>query len=215
MTRHSLFVIGILIVSCAAPQTEAPPVGETPTVEQGVASPAPYVSGGRSSTGYLSWEDLSVRMVGEGGPNAGLRIDVTSLSEDAIRLAADDIRSYLNDNRARIADRVPGAELDRLTPFLVGYTGFEKEVAFDPTRLQIRSEGATYYPRHILPVSAKFDRRVVDLYETVYGIYLFPGRLDLVSTLEFQYGDLSSGGSWRRVVEQVQRAKTRRQGDTD
>lgn len=215
MTRHSLFVIGILILACAAPQTEAPPVGETPAVEPGVASPAPYVTGGRSSTGYLSWEDLSVRMVGQSGPNAGLRIDVTSLSEDAIRLASDDIRSYLNDNRARIADRVHGTELDRLTPFLVGYTGFEKEVAFDPTRLQIRSEGSTYYPRHILPVSAKFDRRVVDLYETVYGIYLFPGRLDLVATLEFQYGDLSSGGSWRRVVEQVQRAKMRRQGDTD
>ena len=33
-------------------------------------------------------------MVGDAGPDAGLRIDVTTLSEDAIRLAADDIRSY-------------------------------------------------------------------------------------------------------------------------
>jgi hypothetical protein len=151
-------------------------------------------------------------MVGQ-GPTAGLRIDVTTLNQDAIRLAADDIRTYLGDQRMRIADRVPGGELDRLTAFLVGYTGFEKEVGFDPTRLQIRSEGSTYYPRHILPISAKFDRRVVDLYETVYGVYLFPEGLDLVATLEFQYGELSTGGSWRRVVERVQRAKTQRQGE--
>ena len=170
-------------------------------------------SGVVSSTGYLSWEDLSVRMVGQGGPAAGLRIDVTTLNPDAVRLASDDIRSYLSDQRARIAERVPGDDAERLTAFLVGYTGFEKEVSFDPTRLQIRSEGSTYYPRNILPVSAKFDRRIVDLYETVYGIYLFPEGLDLIATLEFQYGELSSGGAWREVVRRVQRAKTQRQSE--
>jgi hypothetical protein len=65
----------------------------------------------------------------------------------------------------------------------------------------------------VLPLSAKFDRRIVGLYETVYGIYLFPAGLDLVGTLEFQYGELSSGSAWREVVRRVQRAKTRRQGD--
>jgi hypothetical protein len=62
-------------------------------------------------------------------------------------------------------------------------------------------------------MSAKFDRRIVGLYETVYGIYLFPAGLDLIATLEFQYDNLSSGGAWRRVVEKVQRAKTQRQSD--
>jgi hypothetical protein len=153
-------------------------------------------------------------MVGQSGPTAGLRIDVTTLNSDAVRLAADDIRSYLNDQRARIADRVPGDDAERLTAFLVGYTGFEKEIGFDPTRLQIRSEGSTYYPLHILPLSPKFDRRVVGLYETVYGVYLFPEGLDLIGTLEFQYGELSTGSAWRRVVERVQRAKTQRQSDS-
>jgi hypothetical protein len=193
---------GFALLACAAPRPEAPPPGDIPA------------DAAESSTGYLTWEDLSVRMVGQSGPTAGLRIDVTTLNSDAVRLAADDIRSYLNDQRARIADRVSGDEAERLTAFLVGYTGFEKEVGFDPTRLQIRSEGSTYYPRHILPLSPKFDRRVVGLYETVYGIYLFPEGLDLIGTLEFQYGELSSGGAWRRVVERVQRAKTQRQSDS-
>jgi hypothetical protein len=206
----------LVALGCAAPGGETPP-GDTGTAaaEDAVAPPpvteaAP--AGAASASGYLSWEDLSVRVVGQ-GPTAGLRIDVTTLSPDAVRLAADDIRSYLGDQRARIGERVPGEDAERLTAFLVGYTGFEKEVGFDPTRLQIKSEGSTYYPRHVLPLSAKFDRRIVGLYETVYGIYLFPAGLDLLATLEFQYDNLSSGGAWRRVVEKVQRAKTQRQGD--
>jgi hypothetical protein len=197
-------------LACAAPPPATTPDGAPPAAV--AETPVDRPSGVVSSTGYLSWEDLSVRMVGQ-GRTAGLRIDVTTLNADAVRLASDDIRSYLSDQRARIADRVPGDDAERLTAFLVGYTGFEKEVGFDPTRLQIRSEGSTYYPRHVLPVSAKFDRRVVDLYETVYGIYLFPAGLDLIATLEFQYDELSSGAAWRDVVRRIQRAKTQRQGE--
>lgn len=209
--KTAVLAAGLALLACAAPRPQDPPPGEPPvdTTESTPPADSPRVV---SSTGYLTWEDLSVRMVGQ-GPTAGLRIDVTTLNPDAVRLASDDIRSYLSDQRARIAERVRGEDADRLTAFLVAYTGFEKEIGFDPTRLQIRSEGSTYYAQNILPVSAKFDRRIVGLYETVYGIYLFPAGLDLIATLEFQYDDLSSGGSWRRVVERVQRAKTQRQGD--
>lgn len=209
--RLALVALPFLALACAAPPPDGPPAGDLPPGE--TAPPSARDPGALGSTGYLRWEDLSVRLVAQSGPDAGLRIDITTLHPDAIRLAADDIRSYLNDQRARIGDRVPGPDAERLTAFLVGYTGFEKEVGFDPTRLQIRSEGSTYYARHVLPLSTRFDRRVVDLYETVYGIYLFPPDLDLVATLQFEYGGLSSGGAWRRVVEQVQRAKTQRQSD--
>ncbi len=211
MTRAAQALPLLVALACAAPPPVTPPAGEPPA-EVSETAQTDRPTGIVSSTGYLSWEDLSVRMVGQ-GPTAGLRIDVTTLNPDAVRLASDDIRSYLSDQRARIAERVQGADAERLTAFLVGYTGFEKEVSFDPTRLQIRSEGSTYYPRNILPVSGKFDRRIVDLYETVYGIYLFPEGLDLIATLEFQYGELSSGGAWREVVRRVQRAKTRRQSE--
>jgi hypothetical protein len=209
--RSTLLAAGLALLACAAPPPQTPPTGEPP-VDPATTGPPADAPGVLSSTGYLTWEDLSVRMVGQGA-TAGLRIDVTTLNQDAVRLASDDIRTYLSDQRARIAERVRGDEAERLTAFLVGYTGFEKEIGFDPTRLQIRSEGSTYYPQHILPMSAKFDRRIVGLYETVYGIYLFPAGLDLIATLEFQFDNLSSGGAWRRVVEKVQRAKTQRQSD--
>ena len=209
-TLAAVVVPSLLALACAAPAPETP-AGDQPSG----AEPPPTIRdpAALGSTGYLTWEDISVRMVGQSGPETGLRIDVTTLHPDAVRLASDDIRSLLNDHRTRIADRVTGPDADRLTAFLVGYTGFEKEVSFDPTRLQIRSEGSTYYARHVLPLSPRFDSRLVGLYETVYGIYLFQEGLDLVATLEFQYGEMSSGGAWRDVVRRVQRAKTQRESD--
>lgn len=204
-----------LIVACAPPSQEATPARPeteaTAGQEEQTGPPAPPPRGDVTrSPGYLSWEDLTVRMVGQSGPNAGLRIDVTTIHDEALRLAGDDVRAYFRDLKGKIPDAVPGEEWRKLKPFLVGFTGFEKEISFDPTRLVLRSEGSTLYPRYIVPVSSGFDRQLVGLHETLYGIYLFPSEIDLFATLEFRYRDLSSGTRWRNVVEQIERAKTRR-----
>lgn len=198
----------VLGAACSAAREE----GSPPAAVVG-SPPADSVRAGASgSTGFLSWEDLGVRLIGRGS-DAGLRIDVSTLGNDAIALAADDVRSYFTDVRKRIPEAVPGDAATELTPFLVGYSAFEKEISFDPTRLQIRSEGSTYYPQYVIPVSPRFERRVVDLYETVYAIYLFDAGLDLDATLEFQYAELTSGGAWRSVVEKIQRAKAQRRSE--
>lgn len=195
--------------ACAAPREEAPPPGE-------VAVPPPL--GTRPATvdtteirGTLQWSDLGVRMVGR-ADNVGLQIDVTTIADESVALAADDVRQYFRDLKKKIPEAVPPREARELVPFLVGYTGIEKEVSFDPTRLEIRSEGSTFYPRYIVPVSPQFERRLVDLYQTVYALYLFDPDLDLKATLEFRYGDMSSGTAWRQVVQRIQRAKTRLEG---
>lgn len=195
----------LLLVACASAQ-DAPPdtSGADPT-----NSPA---SEGTRSANTLSWEELGVRLVGR-ETSAGLQIDVTTLNEDALAVAAEDIRNHLFDLKRRIpeAEGFAPEEVEEMTPLLVAFTGFEKEISFDPTRLILRSEGSTFYPVHILPVSPRFDRRLVGLYETVYGIYLFEPGIDFFANLEFQYADLTSGESWRGIVERVQRAKARRQ----
>jgi hypothetical protein len=198
------------LAACAAPREEAAPAGET-------AAPPPTTAAGAAPAdtsrvrGTLQSSDLGIRMVGSGSLD-GLQIDVTTLAESAIELAADDVRTYYRDLKKRIPEAVPAPEASRLQPFLVGYTGFEKEISFDPTRLEIRSEGSTHYPPYIIPVSPGFDRRVVDLYQTVYAIYLFPAEVDLTATLEFRYGEMTSGSAWRAVVDRIQRAKTRLEG---
>lgn len=202
-----LALAAILAAACATPPPRtAEAVADSAAQDADGATADPARSA--PSTGYLTWEELGVRMIGEGS-TAGLRIDVTILDDEAIALASDDVRAYFRDLKARITDAVPPADARDLHPFLVGYTGREKQVSFDPTLLELRSEGSTYYPRYVVPVSPKFDRRLVDLYETVYGIYLFDADIDLNATLEFQYENLSSGSRWRSVVEAIQRAKTR------
>lgn len=201
-------IAALALAACAAPREEAPPAGETGAPPTTTAPDAPDTTGVR---GTLQWSDLGVRMVGR-GRTAGLQIDVTTITDEVVELAADDAREYFREVRKKIPEAVPARELDELVPFLVGYTGFEKEISFDPTRLEIRSEGSTYYPRYIVPVSPTFERRVAELYRTVYAVYLFDDEVDLKATLEFRYDDLSSGTAWRQVVEQIQRAKNRLEG---
>ena len=131
------------------------------------------MAAGTRAAGTLSWEELSVRMVGR-ETSAGLQIDVTILDPPALTVAAPDIRAYLEDlqRRARVESGLSEREFSERKTFLVGFTGFEKEVHYDPTLLHIRSEGSTFHPLRIIPVSERFERRVVDLYQTVYAIYL-------------------------------------------
>jgi hypothetical protein len=225
MTRELLLTLiaGFTLASCATAQEEVPPTEDAPpptdaaVAEDGQAAEdggRPGVSGTRSA-GTLSWEELSVRLVGR-QTSPGLQIDVTTLEEDAIVLAAEDIYAHLAD----LKQRIPAAHdlfldnIEEMTPLLVAFTGIEKEVSFDPSRLIIRSEGSTFYPLHVLPVSPNFDRRLVGLYETVYGIYLFEPGIDFFANLEFQYADLSSGASWFSLVKRVQRAKARREAES-
>ena len=84
-------------------------------------------------------------------------------------------------------------------------------IPYDPTLLHIRSEGSTFHPLRIIPVSERFERRVVDLYQTVYAIYLFEPSVDLNATLDFRYEELSSGGAWRALINRVQRALARQE----
>lgn len=208
-----VLVLGALatasLAACAGPAAETDPGRAAAGIEDSAPPPA-APRGERARPGFLSWEDLSVRLVGQGA-TAGLRIDITTLDAEAVALAGEDVRAYFADLEKRIADAVPPPGREA-RPFLVAYSGFQKEVRFDPTRLQVRSEGRTFLPWYIVPVSENFDRRIVGLYETVYAVYLFDPAIDLLATLEFLYGDLSSGRRWRSVVEAIERAKTRRGG---
>lgn len=203
-------VLGALACAGAPPREEPDPEAAA-AAETTPAAPRAVPGAASRIRGTLDWEDLSVRMVGIEAVK-GLQIDVTAVSEEALELASDDVRAFFEDAKRRIPQVVPPGAAEELIPFLVGFTGFEKEISFDPSRLQIESEGSTYYPRYIVPVSNKFDRRLVQLYETLYGIYLFDAGIDLNATLTFRYGPLTTGNAWRQVVENVQRAKSRLEG---
>ena len=198
-------------LGCAAPARETAPPGDGATAADTLPAPPPSApTFGTRAAGTLSWEELSIRMVGR-ETSAGLRIDVTTLEPIALEVAAPDIRAYLEDllRRARVDSGLSEREIGERKAFLVGFTGFEKEVHYDPTLLHIRSEASTYYPLRIVPVSERFERRVVGLNQTVYAVYLFEQSVDLNATLDFRYEELTSGGAWRALINRVQRARAR------
>lgn len=199
-------------LACAAPAQESAPAGDVAGQPDSLPETDLATVAARSA-GTLSWEELSVRMVGR-ETSAGLRIDVTTLEGYILDVAAPDIRGYLLDLlwRAREQSGIPERNFREMKAFLVGFTGFEKEVDYDPSLLHIRSEASTFYPLRIVPVSQGFERRIARLYETVYAVYLFDPGLDLNATLDFRYAELSSGAAWRLLVNRVQRAQARERG---
>ena len=86
-----------------------------------------------------------------------------------------------------------------------------KEISFEPSRVALNSEGSQYYPRAIVPISQGFESKILEILKApVWGVYIFDPGIDLVSTLEFTYGDLaSSGASWRKVIQNVELARSR------
>jgi hypothetical protein len=198
----SLLAAVLLGVTCS----EAPP----PSSQAGApaAEPAETPPGGAGradSTGFLDREDVTLRMAG-----AGLIVDVVAMNAEVVELATDDLRVYLEEALKKVPDTVP-ADLQREgTFFLVGFSSTEKEISFEPAQVRVESEGRQFYPRYIVPVSAGFEDKVLELFKPVWAVYIFDPGIDLISTLEFVYrDDLSTRQGWRRVVQNVEEARSR------
>jgi hypothetical protein len=172
----------------------------------GAPRAAAQAPGSSDSTGFLDLDDVTVRMAG-----GGLRVDILPMNPEIVSLSTDDLRRFLEEAYRKIPDTVPYDLKQNGTTFLIGFTSSEKEISFEPSRVALNSEGRQYYPRTIVPISQGFESKVLTILSApVWGVYIFDPGIDLVSTLEFSYGDLSSSGaSWRRVVQAVELARTR------
>lgn len=202
-------VFGVtLAVRCA---TAPPPSGDagTPTVEPDGARPRPESNRSSvspvDSVGFLDRDDVTVRMAG-----AGLIIDIVAMNAEVIELATDDLRRYLEEALKKVPDTVPPDFRREGTFFLIGFSSTEKQISFEPAQVYLDSEGRRYYPRYIVPISAGFDNKVLELFKPLWAVYIYDPGIDLVSTLEFGYrDDLSTRGAWRQVVQNVEEARSR------
>jgi hypothetical protein len=163
-------------------------------------------AGPADSTGFLDRDDVRVRMAAE-----GLIVDLFPMNPEVVSLATDDLRRFLEEAYRKIPDTVPPDLKQNGTIFLIGFSATEKEISFEPSRVALNSEGRQYYPRVIVPISQGFESKVLQILKApVWGVYIFEPGIDLVSTLEFTYGELaSSGASWRRVIQNVELARSR------
>lgn len=183
------------------PSTEAgsPPGDEAPPP---AAAPAPRSPG----IGFLDQGDVTVRMAGQ-----GLIVDILPMNAEVLELATDDLRTYLEDALKKVPDTVAPELRREGTPFLIGFSATEKEIPFEPSQVYVESEGRRFFPRTIVPVSARFGDRTLQIFQApVWAVYVYDPGIDLVSTLEFGYRDeLSTRGAWRSVVQNVEEARAR------
>lgn len=184
---------------------EAPP----PATEAG--SPPPAAGDAlpvqrNPGTGFLDREDVNVRMAG-----AGLIIDILPMNAEVVGLASDDLRTFLEEALRKVPDSMSPDLRREGTPFLIGFSATEKEIPFEPSQVYVETEGRRHFPRTIVPVSARFDDRVLPILAApVWAVYVYDPGIDLISTLNFGYRDeLSTGGDWRRVVQNVEEARAR------
>ena len=186
----------------ATPTAEGPGAGAGGQTGPGAPDVPPP---GAPSPGFLDQDDVTIRMAGQ-----ALIIDILPMNAEVLALATDDLRTYLQEALRKVPDTVPPDLQRNGTFFLVGFSSTEKEVLFEPTQLQLNSEGRRYWPRYIVPVTAGFGNRVLELFRPVFGVYVYDPGIDLLSTLEFSYGEtISSGTRWRAVVQNVEEARSR------
>jgi hypothetical protein len=141
----------------------------------------------------------------------GLIVDVLPMDAEVVALATDDLRRFLEDALRKVPDTVPPDLKRDGTYFLIGFSATEKEIAFEPSRLALNSEGRQYYPGAIVPISRGFESRILRILAApVWAVYIFDPAIDQTSTLEFAYGEaLSTGADWRQVVQAVELARSR------
>lgn len=212
--RLAAGALGLAILGCAAnppPPADAGAPGAPAAPAGGGAEGGPDggtgTTGRAAAPGFLTREDVTVRMAG-----AGLIVDVLPMNPEVLSLATDDLRRYLEEALKKVPDTVPPDLQRQGTFFLVGFSSTEKEVEFEPSLVHLDSEGRRYYPRYIVPVSTGFDDKVLELFKPVWAVYIYDSGIDLVSTLEFGYQDeISTRGAWRLVVQKVEEARGRAQ----
>ncbi len=199
----------VLAAACAGvPQAEGGGKGPVLAAAEGTSRVSPPLEAAEraDSTGFLDRDDVRVRLAGE-----ALIVDIFPMNPEVVSLATDDLRRFLEEAYRKIPDTVPPDLKQNGTTFLIGFSSTEKEISFEPSRVALNSEGRQHYPRAIVPISQGFESKVLQILSApVWGVYIYEPGIDLVSTIEFTYGDLaSSGASWRRVVQNVELARSR------
>jgi hypothetical protein len=158
--------------------------------------------------GTLRQDDFTVPLAS--GP---LQIKVTPLDESVIRLAAPDTYQRLHglvqsrSDRIRDMGRQAGLREDA-SVFLVSFFTREQQAAYEPTGLQLLSNGILYRALGILPLTPEWGRQQVKQEKAQSALYLFDPAIDLDVTFEVEY----LGGrslAWTGIIRTLQAERGR------
>ncbi|KPK66390.1 MAG: hypothetical protein AMS21_02480 [Gemmatimonas sp. SG8_38_2] len=153
--------------------------------------------------GTLRQDDFTIPLAW--GP---VQIKVTPLAEGVIRLAAPDTYQRLHGMVASRSEQIrQRAEMVGMrgepTLFLVSFFTYEQQAPFDPSSLQLLSQGILHFQQGILPLTPEWGREQLKQQQTQSAIYLFDPTIDLQVPLEVQYADTRTR-VWYQIIGTLQ-----------
>jgi hypothetical protein len=156
-----------------------------------------------TGSGSLRQEEISLEMRPE-----GLRVEVTPLAEEVVRLAAPD--SYERLVRLR---RMLGtdAALAGETALLVTAQALRDGVVFDPAALRFERNGRPLAPAGLRPATGAASGGRLGAGETALILVRLEGPFRLDDELRVEYGDARATG-WRQHLSRFQDERRRMEG---
>lgn len=200
-TRISLATAGAILVSaCSA----APPP------EDGPAPAGTYDSQTLPPPGYgtLRQDDFTIQLTA--GP---VHIKMTPLDEGVIRLAAPDTYQRLHrmvSSRSQQIREMAEAAGIRGEPkvFLVSFFTREQQATFEPTNVELLSQGILFFPQGILPLTPGWGRQLLRQEETQSALYIYDPAIDLNIPFDVEYRGVRSF-AWSGIIRTLQAERGR------
>lgn len=200
-TRIAAAIAFATACSAAPDPAESPsPESRSQTTDSETLPPPGY--------GTLRQDDFTVAFqAGE------VQVKVTPLAESVIRLAAPDTYQRLHgltaSREARIRERADDAGIQGGPGvFLVSFFTYDRQAEYQPTDLQLLSQGKLYRPLGVIPLTPQWGREQVKQQETQSALYLFEPGIDLDVPFQVEYGGQSSF-NWTSIIRVLQSERAR------
>jgi hypothetical protein len=208
MTGHLVrLTCGLLVAIVVSACASAPSTQETP----GTASPqASSDAETLPPPGYGTLRQDAFTVALASGP---VQVKVTPLAESVIRLAAPDtyqrLHGLVQSRQAQIREMARNAGL-REDPgvYMVSFFTREIQASYEPTDLQLLSNGILYRPVGIIPLSGEWGRQQVKQQVSQSALYLYDPMVNLDVTFQVEYAGVVAL-DWAGIVHILQAERGR------
>lgn len=157
--------------------------------------------------GTLNQDLISVRFV-----SGDIELRLLPLDERVLRLVAKDAYESLHQlteaRQAQIdsAARTAGVASPGLA--LVSFFALRGDAQFDPENVNLLYRNQLYRPRAIVPISANFTGRKLQVRQQASAIYLFELTLPVFESFDVAYGSTQSS-AWNDALPRIERERVR------
>lgn len=197
MIRLSGSVVVALLLACA-PSSRAQSGAANPGAD-GDLPPAGY--------GTLSQDDVSLRLLVD-----DVEMRFLPLDERLLRLLAVDAYTSLHrlvtSNQPTIDSLSAASGVGSPGLVLITFFGLRRDARFDPQDVAVIIRNRLFRPLGIVPFTASFSSRQLDVRGQATAIYLFEARIPVFEPFTVSYGAKSSD-AWQSLLQRLQREQAR------